>query len=226
MIQNLQTESARVGLQMNLQKTKLMTNSTKPTIKIGNEKLEYVDTYIYLGKQVSFHQNNNIKEIIRRINISWKKYWAHKEIMKGDLPLSTKKKIMNSCILPCLTYGSQTWTYTKQAKEKIRKCQAAMERSILGLRRRDKVRHTKIRERTKQIDFLSQSMKSKWKWAGHLARVEDARWTEIWNRATEPKGPAAGRLHGERGTLYDELFLPEAAPQEVDLVEPRRFDKK
>lgn len=43
MIQDLQAESARVGLVMNLQKTKLMTNSSKQPIKIGNENLGYVD---------------------------------------------------------------------------------------------------------------------------------------------------------------------------------------
>ncbi|CAH2084828.1 unnamed protein product [Euphydryas editha] len=61
--------------------------------------------YVYLSKQVSFHKNNNIEEISRRINISCQKYWAHREIMKEDLPLSLKKKVMDSGILPCLTYG-------------------------------------------------------------------------------------------------------------------------
>lgn len=194
MIQHLQSESASVGLEMNLQKTKLMTNSLKSPIKIRNENLEYVDTYIYLGKQVSFHRNNNLEEITRRINMTWQKYWAHKEIMKGDMALSVKKKIIDSGILPCLTYGSQTWTYTKQAKEKIRICQAAMERSILGIRKIDRVRHTKIRERTRQIDFLLHSMKQKWKWAGHIARTTDSRWTKrtvvLW------KGPKGKRKRG------------------------------
>lgn len=159
MIQDLHVGSARVGLEMNLLKTKLMTNSFKPQIRVGDELLEYVDSYIYLGKKMLFARNSNLEEISRRINLSWQKYWAHREIMKGDMPLSLKKKVMDSGILPCLTYGSQTWTFTKQAKEKIRICQAAMERSILSIRKRDKVRHDKIRLKTKQIDFLNHSLK-------------------------------------------------------------------
>lgn len=99
------------------------------------------------------------------------------------MPLSVKKKVMDSGILPCITYGSQTWTYKKQVKEEIRICQAAMERFILELRKRDQVSHTKIRERIKQIDFLLRSTKIKCKWAGHLAKLEDARWTRrvvVW----------------------------------------------
>lgn len=46
--------------------------------------------YIYLGKQVSYYRNRSLKEITRRINITWQKYWAHREIMKKDMhpPLS------------------------------------------------------------------------------------------------------------------------------------------
>ncbi|CAH2096381.1 unnamed protein product [Euphydryas editha] len=193
MIQSLQLEGEKVGLEMNLEKTKLMTNSTKTPIKIGNVCLDYVDSYIYLGKQVSFHLNNNFEEILRRINISWQKFWAHREILKGELPLSIKKAVMDSGILPCLTYGSQTWIYTKQIKEKIRICQAAMERSILSIRRINKTRNSIIRKRTKLIDFLHHSMKLKWKWAGHLARMHDSRWTK---RAVMWEGPKGKRKRG------------------------------
>ncbi|GBP64344.1 Probable RNA-directed DNA polymerase from transposon X-element [Eumeta japonica] len=91
-------------------------------------------------------------EVDRRVNLAWRNYWAQKEILKGDYSLKMKKIIMDSCILPTLTYSSQTWIFTNTIKNKIRSCQHAMERSILKLRRIDKNRNTDIRNKTKLVD--------------------------------------------------------------------------
>lgn len=67
--------------------------------------------------------------------------------MKGDMSLFMKKKVMANCILPYLTYGSQTGTYTKRLKEKHLTCQVAMKRSILGIQKIQKFRHATYREK-------------------------------------------------------------------------------
>ena len=41
----------------------------------------------------------------------------------------------------------------------------------------DKVLNLEIRERTKINDSLEEITKLKWKWAGHVARMKDNRWT-------------------------------------------------
>ena len=110
MLNSLQNVSKEIGREMKLQKTKIMTNSNKKNIHIGTETIEYVDNYIYLGKQISFKNTNNIEEIERRITKTWKKFWSLKEILKSSVSLHLKKKVMDSCLLPSLTYGSQTWT--------------------------------------------------------------------------------------------------------------------
>ncbi|XP_063362833.1 uncharacterized protein LOC134651663 [Cydia amplana] len=48
------------------------------------------------------------KEVDRRTENAWKSYWSMKHLMKGDLPLSLKRRLMDMCILPVLTYGAQT----------------------------------------------------------------------------------------------------------------------
>ncbi|CAF4832386.1 unnamed protein product [Pieris macdunnoughi] len=77
---------------------------------------------------------------------------------------------MDVCILPCLTYGSQTWVYTIKARNTLL-TQHAMERSMLRLRRIHKVSNKTIRERTNVTDILKHALKMKWRWAGHVARV-------------------------------------------------------
>lgn len=56
--------------------------------------------------------------------------------------------------------------------------QTAMERSILGIKRKDRVRATEIRKKTPLIDVVVTAKKLKWNWAGHISSLEDGRWTK------------------------------------------------
>ena len=89
---------------------------------------------------------------------------------------------MDQCILPTMTYSCQTWSLNKQATNKLRTAQRAMERKMLDLKLKDKIPCTEIRKRTKIIDTIEYTLKQKWKWAGHIARLKDNRWTK---RCTE-----------------------------------------
>nr|XP_049696607.1 uncharacterized protein LOC126054557 [Helicoverpa armigera] len=167
MLQDLSRASREVGLQMNTSKTHTMTNSTKRRVEVDGQALHYVDEYIYLGQIVSF-DNRQEKEIDRRIENAWKSYWSMKQHMKGDLPLSLKPKLVDMCILPVLTYGAQTWSLTECQKSKLKVCQRAMERSLLGIKRTDRIRNTVIRSRTGVADVGRKAATLKWNWAGHL----------------------------------------------------------
>lgn len=177
MLNTLDIESKRIGLNMNLNKTKVMTNGVQRPIKLEDAEIEYVSEYIYLGQTISF-QNATAKEIDRRIATAWRKYWANKDIFKSRIPIYLKKKLMDNTILPSLLYGCQTWPLTREAVAKIAKFQRAAERSMLGLTLIDRVRNEDIRRKTKVIDAVTMLCKLKWKWAGHLARMTDGRWTE------------------------------------------------
>lgn len=53
-----------------------------------------------------------------------------------------------------------------------------MERKILGIKSKDRVPCREIRERTNVVDIVKYVAKQKWKWAGHVARLQDNRWTQ------------------------------------------------
>lgn len=193
MLNCLHEASRQVGLEMNITKTKVMTNHIKSKIIVENVSLEYVHQYIYLGKQIGFQKDSNDLEVERRVRQTWNKYWSYKEVFKSEMPVFLKKKVMDSCLIPCLTYACQTWKFTNKIKNKIITCQRGMERSMLGIRKIQKINHTKIRSKTKTIDALSHSLKLKWKWAGHITRLEDRRWS---NMVTSWKGPPGKRSRG------------------------------
>ena len=55
--------------------------------------------------------------------------------------------------------------------QKLRTAQRAMERKIKKIK--DKVPYTEIRKRTRVQDIVQFVLKHKWKWAGHVARLDD-----------------------------------------------------
>lgn len=107
---------------------------------------------------------------------------------------------MNSNLLPSLTYGCQTWKFTSKIKNLITTCQRALERSMLKIKKLDKIRHTKISEITKATNALNYAQKLKWKWAGHVARLKDQRWTK---KVTFWKGPPGKKNRGRPLTHWE-----------------------
>lgn len=220
MINTLHEESRKVGLEINLTKTNIMTNHIERPIYLENSSLAYVGAYIYLGKQVSFNQQNNELEVERRINNTWKKFWSLKEILKSDMTIRMKTKVMNTCLLPSLTYACQTWKFTRKVKNKIISCQRSMERSILKIKKIQRIRHTTIRQKTKAIDALSYSQKLKWRWAGHVARLSDNRWTA---KTTSWRGPLGQRKRGRPITRWADDIIKVAGVQWPRAAENREY---
>ena len=70
-----------------------------------------------------------------------------------------------------------TWEAPGGVTENQR-AQRAMERKMLDLKLKDKIPCSEIRKRTKIIDIIEYTLKQKWKWAGHIAGLEDNRWTK------------------------------------------------
>jgi hypothetical protein len=60
-----------------------------------------------------------------------------RDIFKGSIPLSLKRKAFDQCILPVLSYGCETWSLTREMEQKLRAIQGRLERSVLGITLRD-----------------------------------------------------------------------------------------
>ena len=92
--------------------------------------------------------------------------------------MSLKRKVFNQCVLPAMAYGCQTWSLTKKALvKKLETSQRAMERKMLNAKLKDRIRNTIIRQRTRVTNVVQYVTNMKWKWAGHIARMKDNRWT-------------------------------------------------
>ena len=118
MLQELSDESRQMGFKMNIAKTKVTVVNNTP-INVNNVLIENVQGYVYLGQHYSLKENNQDKEIQRRSMAGWAAYAKHRDIFKSNLAICLKRHVYNSCVLPAMTYGAETWTLTKQAQNKL-----------------------------------------------------------------------------------------------------------
>eukprot|EP00795_Rhopilema_esculentum_P003567 gene3567-9567_t len=94
------------------------------------------------------------KEIDERVTSAWKRFGQYSTFLRDQrMPMCLKRKIMNTVILPSMTYGAETWSLTNRQREKLAVTQRSMERSMLGVTRRDKIRNEDLRSRTGDPNF-------------------------------------------------------------------------
>ena len=178
-----------MGINMNMAKTKVLDVDNTP-INVNNVLIENVQGYVSLGQHYSLKENNQDTEIQQRIMSGWAAYAKHRDILiiiiiimaemaifKSNLAICLKVRVYNSCVLPAMTYGAETWTLTNQAQNKRAAAQIKMERSILNITYKDRKNNIWVSGRTKVIDIINTVRKMKWTWAGHINRLKDDRWT-------------------------------------------------
>ena len=109
---------AACGMELNVKKTKVMVMEKQPgmkiTIKSNRVALEQVNKYKYLGTLITA-DTRCMQEIMRGIVIAKKSSWELKELMKTNVNMKTKKRLLNSYIFLLLTYGCEAWTIGRKA---------------------------------------------------------------------------------------------------------------
>ena len=176
----LKGKASESGLTINFKRTKRLVKKHDETVTKTPSKdddIETVTQATYLGQQIAFENRTEI-EINTRISKAWSKYWSLKYIFKGPFKNHHKSQVFNMCVIPSLTYGCQTLPLTVQNLNKIKVAQNSIERSMLNLKIKDKVKLSHIKNQLcENINAVNHVRKLKWKWAGHVARLKDDRWT-------------------------------------------------
>ena len=126
MVIDLMIAIEEAGLKMNTDKTKYMSNSSVDSLSVNEIEIELVDEYTYLGQLIAFEQRLN-KELQVRRKKAWKGYWALRQVFKSKMQLTSKIRILDSCIIPSLIYGAQTWSLTKSQARSLQITQRSME---------------------------------------------------------------------------------------------------
>ena len=90
------------------------------------------------------------EEIMMRVKAGWMNFGRYKDMLTDkNIPMSLRRRMFNQCILTTMTYGSETWSLTKDLEQKLVTTQQAMERKMSHLSLRDKINHKVIRQENK-----------------------------------------------------------------------------
>jgi len=106
-------ESERVGLKLNIQKTKIMASDAITSWKIDGETVETVADFIFLGSKIT--ADGDCSHDIKRHLLLGRKIMTNQDsILKSrDITLSTKVHLVKAMVFPVVMYGCESWTIKK-----------------------------------------------------------------------------------------------------------------
>ena len=113
LLMKVKEESEKVGLKLNIQKTKIMTSCPITSRQIDGETMETVRDFI-LGDSKITADGNCSHEIKRCLLLGRKAMTNLDSILKSrDITLPTKIRLVKAMVFPVVTYGCESWTIKK-----------------------------------------------------------------------------------------------------------------
>src|SRR5574337_474338 len=115
----VKVESEKVGLKLNIQKTKIMASSPITSWEIDGETVETVSDFI-LGGSKTTADGDCSNESKRRLLLGRKVMTNLDSIFKSrDITLPTKVRLFKAMVFPVVMYGCESWTVKKDERRRI-----------------------------------------------------------------------------------------------------------
>ena len=115
----MKEESEKVGLKLNIQKTKIMASSPITSWQIDGETVETVANFIFLDSKITADGDCSL-EIKRHLLLGRKVLTNLDNILKSrDITLSTKVCLVKAMVFPVVMYGWESWTVKKAESRRI-----------------------------------------------------------------------------------------------------------
>ena len=106
-------KSEKVGLKLNIQKTKIMTSGPITSWEIDGETVETVSGFIFMGSKIT--ADGDCRHEIKRNLLLGRKVMTNLDsIFKSrDITLPTKVHLVKARVFPVIMYGCESWTIKK-----------------------------------------------------------------------------------------------------------------
>ena len=113
LLMKVKEESEKVGLKLNIQKTKIMVSGPITSWQIDGETMETVRDFILGGSKITADGDCS-HEIKRRLLLGRKAMTNLERILKSrDITLPTKVHLVKAMVFPVVMYGYESWTIKK-----------------------------------------------------------------------------------------------------------------
>ena len=163
-------EFLEVGLKINVKKTKSLRLgiSEDEKVTLGNEKIDQVGSFNYLGMFISKDggSSEDVKSRVAKaqgVFSQLKKVWKNRKIS-----LQTKIRILEATVMTVVKYGSEAWTLRKADGNLLDVFQRNCLRIVLGTRLTDRISNSRLYEKCGSIPLSRAIMKERLKWLDHV----------------------------------------------------------
>ena len=113
LLRKVKVESKKVGLKLNIQKTKIMASGPITSWEIDGETVETVSDFILLSSKITADVDFS-HEIKRHLLLGRKVMTNVDSILKSrDITLPTKVRLVKAMVFPVVMYGCESWTVKK-----------------------------------------------------------------------------------------------------------------
>ena len=114
LLMKVKEESEKVGLKLNIQKTKILASGLITSWQIDGETMETVSDFVFLGSKITADDDCS-HEIKRRLLLRRKAMTNLDSILKGrDITLPTKVCLVKAMVFPGVMCGCEIWTIKKE----------------------------------------------------------------------------------------------------------------
>ena len=119
LLMKVKEESKKVGLKLNIQKTKIMASGPITSWQIVGETMETVTDFILGGSKIT--ADGDCSHEINRCLLLGRKVMTNLDsILKSrDITLPTKVRLVKAMVLPVVLYGCESWTVKKAEHRRI-----------------------------------------------------------------------------------------------------------
>ena len=113
LLMKVKEESEKVGLKLNIQKTKIMISGPITSWEIDGETVEIVSDFIFLGSKIT--ADGDCSHETKRCLLLGRKVMINLEIIfqNRDISLLTKVRLVKAMVFPVVMYGCESWTVKK-----------------------------------------------------------------------------------------------------------------
>ena len=113
LLMKVKEDSEKVGLKLNIQKTKIMTSGPITSWQIDGETMETMRNFIFLGSKI-IADGDFSHEIKTRLLLGRKVMTNLDSILKSrDITLPTKVHLVKAMVFPVVMYGCESWAIKK-----------------------------------------------------------------------------------------------------------------
>ena len=119
LLMKMKEESEKVGLKLNIRKSKIMASSPITSWQIDGETMVTVAVFIFLGSKMT--ADGDYSHEIRRCLLLGRKVMTNLDSMfkSRDITLPTKVHLVKAMVFPVVTYRCESWTVNKAECRRI-----------------------------------------------------------------------------------------------------------